>query len=116
MKWYLEVLKKYAVFSGRASRQEFWMFVLFNFIIAVVLGLVSSLLGGRGVLQNLYGLAVLVPTIAVSVRRLHDTGRSGKWFLLALIPIVGLILIAYYVQDSAEGQNEYGPNPKLAAA
>jgi uncharacterized membrane protein YhaH (DUF805 family) len=116
MKWYLEVLKKYAVFSGRASRKEFWMFVLFNLIITAVLGFVEGLLGLPVAIHNLYGLAVLVPTIAVSVRRLHDTGKSGKWFLLALIPIVGLILIAYYVQDSQEGQNEYGPNPKLAAA
>ncbi len=77
MSWYLEVLKKYAVFDGRARRREYWMFFLFNVIIAFVLGFVEGIIGGPGVLGLLYSLAVLVPGIAVSMRRLHDTGRSG---------------------------------------
>lgn len=114
MNWYIEVLKKYAVFTGRARRKEFWMFVLFNLIIAVVLGIIENALGIVGP-SLVYSLAVLVPGIAVSIRRLHDTGRSGWFILLGLIPIVGaLILIFFYVQDSTPGSNEYGPNPKEA--
>ena len=84
MSWYLAVLKKYAEFSGRARRKEYQMFALFNFIILFVIGLVDTLAGSPGVLGMLYGLAVLIPSIAVSVRRLHDTDRSGWWFLIAL--------------------------------
>lgn len=106
--WYVEVLKKYVVFTGRAQRAEFWWFVLINFIIAVVLGWISE------TLSSIYGLAVLLPAIAVSIRRLHDTGKTGWWILLNLLPIIGtIILIIFYVQDSDPGDNEYGPNPKL---
>ena len=77
MKWYLEVLKKYAVFNGRARRTEYWMFALFNLIIAFVLGIVEVIFGSPGVIGTLYTLAVIIPSIAVSVRRLHDTERSG---------------------------------------
>jgi uncharacterized membrane protein YhaH (DUF805 family) len=119
MQWYLGVLQKYVQFSGRARRQEFWMFVLFNFIITVVLSILDSILGlkmgsgGSGLLSGLYGLAVLLPSLAVSVRRLHDTNRSGWWILLGLVPIVGIIvLIVWYVQDSDPGDNRFGPNPK----
>ena len=91
MNWYIEVLKKYAVFSGRARRREYWMFVLFNVIIAVVLTMIEGIAdpdseSSRSTLATLYGLAVLIPSLAVSVRRLHDTGRSGWWLLLALSP------------------------------
>ncbi|MCW8193407.1 DUF805 domain-containing protein [Proteobacteria bacterium 005FR1] len=107
MEWYLEVLKKYAVFDGRAQRVEFWWFVLINLIIAVVLGWISE------TLSSIYGLAVLLPAIGVSIRRLHDTGRTGWWLLLSFLPVIGtIILIIFYVQDSEEGTNEYGPNPK----
>jgi uncharacterized membrane protein YhaH (DUF805 family) len=119
MNWYLDVLRKYAVFGGRARRKEYWMFVLFNFIISFVLGLIDGFLGmadsGIGPLGGLYTLAVLIPTIAVGVRRLHDTGRSGWWLLIALIPFLGwLVLLFFFVQDSQAGSNEYGPNPKGA--
>lgn len=83
MDWYLMALKKYAEFQGRAQRKEYWMFTLFNFLAMVLLGIVGALLGGGGegglgdVLQGLYGIAVLVPGIAVTVRRLHDIGKSG---------------------------------------
>ena len=119
MSWYLEVLKKYAVFDGRARRKEYWMFVLINFLITVVLSLIDILIGtfspqtGVGLLQGLYALAVLIPFIAVTVRRLHDTGRSGWSTLIALIPIIGgIVLLIYMVQDSQPGANQYGPNPK----
>ena len=121
MDWYLMALKKYAEFQGRAQRKEYWMFTLFNFLAMVLLGAVGALLGGGGegglgdVLQGLYGLGVLVPGIAVTVRRLHDIGKSGWWGLVALIPLIGsLILIYFAVKDSQPETNEYGPNPKAA--
>lgn len=116
MDWYLTALKKYAVFSGRARRKEYWLFMLFNIIIAIVLGIVEGLSGGPGVLPSVYYLAVLIPAIAVGVRRLHDTNRSGWWLLLGLIPIVGaIVLLVFFVQDSQADDNQYGPSPKLAA-
>ena len=115
MNWYLEVLRNYAVFSGRARRTEYWMFVLFNFIIAVAIGVVEGILGSPGVLGLLYALGVLIPALAVSVRRLHDTGRSGLWLLIGLIPLIGfIVLLVFMVQDSDPGQNQYGMNPKAA--
>ncbi len=117
MSWYLAVLKKYAEFSGRARRKEYQMFALFNFIILFVIGLVDTLAGSPGVLGMLYGLAVLIPSIAVSVRRLHDTDRSGWWFLIALVPLIGIIvLIVFMVRDSTPLENQYGANPKTETA
>jgi uncharacterized membrane protein YhaH (DUF805 family) len=117
MEWYLEVLKKYAVFSGRARRKEYWMFFLFNLIIAFSLGFVEVFLGSPGVIGMLYSLAVLIPGIAVSVRRLHDTGRSGWWLLIALIPLIGaIVLLVFMVQEGKDEQNDFGENPKLVAA
>lgn len=116
MNWYLEVLKKYAVFQGRARRKEYWMFVLFNLIIALVLRLIEALVGGPGLLANLYSLAVLIPGLAVAFRRLHDTNRNGWWVLIGLVPLVGvIILIVFMAQDSQPGDNQYGPNPKETA-
>ena len=114
MNWYLEVLKKYAVFSGRARRKEYWMFFLFNFIIASVLWGVGGLVGSQ-IIGILYDLAILIPSIAVFVRRLHDTGRSGWWWFIALIPLIGwIVLLLYMVEDGNPGQNQYGANPKEA--
>ena len=104
--WYIEVLKKYAVFTGRARRKEYWMFFLINFLIAVAIGFVEGFLGGKGVFSNIYSLAVLLPSIAVGVRRLHDTDRSGWWLLL---PIVNIVFLALNGQPSS---NRFGPNPK----
>ena len=115
MNWYLEVLKKYATFEGRARRTEFWMFALINFIINTVLSIIQRSTGSTAllVISVIYGLAVLIPGIAVTVRRLHDTGRSGGWWFIVLIPIVGaIILIVFCAQDSQPGPNQYGPNPK----
>ena len=115
--WYLEVLKKYAVFSGRARRKEYWIFLLFNIIIGLVLGGIAWLAGGPDVLGSIYGLVVLIPGIAVSVRRLHDTDRSGWWLLIGLIPLIGtIVLLVFMAQDSQPGANQYGPNPKTATA
>ena len=111
MNWYLGVLKKYADFNGRARRKEFWMFFLFNLIVAIVLGVIDSMIG-IPVLGLIYSLGVLLPSLAVGARRLHDTGKSGWWLLLGLIPLVGLILIIFWVMDSNPGDNQYGPNPK----
>lgn len=123
MNWYLEVLKKYAVFSGRARRKEYWFFVLFNIIISIVLAVIDGVTGsfspeaGMGLLGGIYTLAVLIPSIAVSVRRLHDTERSGWWLLIALVPLIGaIVLLVFMVQDSKPGQNQYGANPKEATA
>ena len=122
MDWYLAVLKKYATFTGRARRKEYWYFVLFSLIISVVLAVLDVMLGthyGRtgGLLGNIYGLAVLLPSLAVSARRLHDTDRSGWWLLIVLIPLIGaIVLLVFMCQDSKPGTNPYGPNPKEAAA
>jgi uncharacterized membrane protein YhaH (DUF805 family) len=121
--WYLEVLKKYAVFSGRARRAEYWYFVLFNIIVVIVLSLIDVLLGtfnivqGVGLLSGIYSLAVLIPTLAVTVRRLHDIDRTGWWILINLIPLVGtIVLLVFAVTDGTPGNNRYGPNPKEVAA
>ena len=118
MHWYVDVLKKYAVFSGRAQRAEYWYFALFNIIISVVLVGLDMLLGfggdvGVGLLSGIYSLAVIIPGIAVAVRRLHDIERSGWWLLIGFIPLIGIIvLIIWFVKDSQPGENTYGPNPK----
>ena len=127
MQWYLKVLKQYADFSGRARRTEFWMFVLFNFIASVVLSIIDSLFGFggydpttgiyySGILSTIYALAVLIPSLAVGARRLHDTGRTGWWQLLLLLPIVGIIvLIVFWAIEGEPQANQYGPNPKQMA-
>ena len=115
MEWYLSVLKNYVGFSGRARRKEYWMFLLFNIIVSIVLNVIGAVIM-LPVLGLIYSLAILLPSIAVAVRRLHDTGRSGWWLLLGLIPLIGtIILLIFLVQDSHD-ENEYGANPKLAAS
>ena len=122
MHWYLEVLNKYAVFSGRARRKEYWMFALFNAIIAFVLGLILGILSialgtNLNILSYIYALAIFIPSLAVGIRRLHDTDRSGWWLLIAFIPFIGaIVLLVFLVQDSQSGENQYGPNPKEATA
>ncbi|MGI6409840.1 MAG: DUF805 domain-containing protein [Bacteroidales bacterium] len=119
MNWYLKVLKQYADFSGRARRKEYWMFVLFNMIFAIVAMILDNVLGiamegiGYGPLYGLYVLAMLIPGLAVVVRRLHDVGKSGWMILIALIPLIGTIwLLVLMVTDSNPGENQYGQNPK----
>ena len=118
MNWYLDVLKKYFVFQGRARRKEYWMFTLFNMLAYIALMIIEGILGmggegGLGLLSALYSLAILLPSLGVSVRRLHDTDRSGWWLLISLIPIIGaIVLLVFMVLDSQAGTNQYGPNPK----
>ncbi len=115
MNYYLEVLKKYAVFGGRATRAEYWYFALVHFIISVVLSITDYVvLDGMGILVALYAFAIVLPSLAVSVRRLHDIGRTGWWMFISLLPIIGgIVLILFFIKDSDEGQNTYGPNPKV---
>ena len=120
MNYFIDCLtKKYACFSGRARRQEYWLFFLFNFIAAFVVGFIGGFLASvTGVdafafLGAIYNLAVLIPSFAVFCRRMHDTGRSGWWWLIGLIPFVGIIvLLVFGCLDSQPGENKYGPNPK----
>ncbi len=112
MDYYIGVLKKYAVFTGRARRAEYWYFILFNIIASVLLTFLDEVLGS-GWLSTIYGLAVLVPSLAVGVRRMHDIGKSGWWLFINIIPFVGWIwFIVLVVTDSQTGDNQYGPNPK----
>ncbi|CAM5274526.1 aminopeptidase [Streptomyces tanashiensis] len=116
MNWYLDVLKKYAVFNGRARRKEFWMFFLFNFIFLTVLSIVDQAVGTQ-LLSTIYALGVFLPYLGVAIRRLHDTGRSGWWILIGLVPLVGfIILIVFFASEGEQQQNAHGPNPKLAPA
>tara|TARA_R110001583_G_scaffold18738_8_gene74243 strand:+ start:217 stop:588 length:372 start_codon:yes stop_codon:yes gene_type:complete len=113
MNYYLDALKKYAVFSGRASRQEYWMFFLFNILIAFAIGFVEGLVGSPGVVSGLYVLALLLPGIAIAVRRLHDTGRSGWWLLIGFIPLVGpIVLLVFFVQGSTQEENKFDESSK----
>ena len=113
MNWYLAVLKKYAEFNGRARRQEYWMFLLFNIIFGFAAGIVDSILGTYLAVYSIYSLAMIIPGIAVSVRRLHDIGKSGWMLLIVLIPLIGAIwLLVLMATDSTPGENEYGKNPK----
>ena len=123
MSWYFEVLKKYAVFAGRARRKEYWYFCLFNILASILLGVIDGVTGmfdpetGFGLLSGLYSLAVLIPGIAVSVRRLHDTNHSGWWLFIALVPLIGaIVLLVFMVRDSQQAENDYGPNPKNVTA
>lgn len=118
MHWYIDVLKKYAVFEGRARRKEYWIFALISALVLIFLSLVDEMTGWKvwgdeGVLSLLYSIAVFVPTLAVLVRRLHDTDRSGWWCLILLIPLIGLIVIfVFLVSNGNEGDNRFGPDPK----
>lgn len=123
MKWYVKVLKQYTDFEGRARRKEYWMFTLVNFLI--MMALQALLFMGAGMnpestlglllsgILGLYALGVFIPSLAVTVRRLHDTNRSGWWVLISFVPIIGaIVLLVFLVQDSQPGTNQYGENPK----
>jgi uncharacterized membrane protein YhaH (DUF805 family) len=111
MEWYVKALKKYAIFDGRASRQEYWMFFLINLLVSFGIGLLAGVLSNitktdQSVLVNIYNLAVLIPNVAVSIRRMHDTDRNGWW---CIVPIVSLI---YSIEEGQSGPNKYGPDPR----
>ena len=120
MNYFIDCLtKKYACFSGRARRQEYWMFVLFNIIAGIIIGVIAGVLVGVtkvtafAYLGSIYNLAVLIPGLAVFFRRLHDIGKSGWWWLLAFIPFIGwIVLLVFCCLDSQPGDNQYGPNHK----
>ena len=118
MNWYVRVLQNYAVFRGRARRREYWMFVLFNIGVVFLLSLMDTIMfqtpaDGFGPFYSIYGLAVLLPSIAVTVRRLHDIGKSAWYLLIGFIPFIGAIwLLILTCLDSQPGDNQYGPNPK----
>ena len=119
MSWYLEVLKKYVVFDGRARRTEYWMFTLFSLLISIALALVDAYSGlnkatnGISPLNTIYTLAVFLPTIAVTIRRLHDTGRSGAWILIVFVPCIGgIMLLVWMATEGERGRNQYGSDPK----
>lgn len=121
MDWYLLALNKYAQFSGRSRRKEYWMYSLISGMIWLVLyGGGVVMLPHRGlamlllVLSGIYALGMLVPNLSSGVRRLHDTGRSGWWMVLGFVPLVGLVLLVLLALDSDPGPNQYGPNPKFA--
>jgi len=109
---YVNVLKNYVNFNGRARRREYWLFVLANIIVAFVVGFIAGLIK-LPILGTIYSLAVLLPGIAVCIRRLHDIGKSGLWYLLIFVPLVGaIVLLVFFCTDSEAGTNAYGPNPK----
>ncbi|HEY0663484.1 MAG TPA: DUF805 domain-containing protein [Thiobacillaceae bacterium] len=118
MNWFLTALKKYAVFSGRSRRSEYWYFVLFYLVIYIALAVIDNMLNAGasfGLLSGIFSLVMLIPSLSVGVRRLHDTDRSGWWLLIGLVPILGAIaLIAFAAQDSQPGDNRFGPSPKAA--
>ena len=123
MNWYLLALKQFAVFKGRSRRKEYWFFALFNLIVSVVLTAVDYATGsldpeyGVGLLSGIYSLVILIPSLAVTVRRLHDTSRTGWWVLIAFVPFIGaIVLLVFMLLDSKPGDNQYGPNPKGVAA
>ena len=125
-RYFIDTIKnRYAKFNGRATRSEYWFYMLFYFILAVLVGMIDTLLinpmlgatsqqaGEGGFLQIILALVLLVPSIAIGVRRLHDIGKSGWWLLIGLVPIIGaLVLIYFYVTDSQAGSNQFGKNPK----
>ena len=120
MDYYLKVLKNYAVFEGRARRKEYWLFLLFNILILIVLSILDQILGTfdsetkKGFISSVYSLAVIIPSIAVSIRRLHDTDKTGWWLLLNFIPLFGsLVLLIFFISDSQRETNRFGVNPKL---
>ena len=126
MDWYLKVMRQYADFSGRARRMEYWVFAVINVVIAVVLfGVIALLIvtGGKSgfaipwiltcSLFGLYMVAIIIPSLAVAVRRLHDTGRSGWWYFIQFVPFVGqIIFLIFLFSASQPGPNAWGPNPK----
>jgi len=123
MNWYLKCLKQYIDFWGRARRKEYWMFTLWNIVITMFLAALAAIgteIGSDSsvsyipmVLYLLYGLFILIPSFTVSVRRLHDIGKSGWWILIGLIPVIGsIILLVWYCTEGQRCENEWGPDPK----
>lgn len=117
LEWYLKPFKQYADFEGRARRKEYWTFTLGNVLISLILGGGGAGIGGGAEFAGMvFSLFILIPGIAVCVRRLHDTGRSGFWIFIAFVPIVGFFVLLYFmIVEGDSSQNSYGPNPKALA-
>lgn len=117
MHWFLDpITNNYFNFEGRSTRKQYWMFTLYYIILAVVVGLVAYSIDTPLIL-DLYSLALLLPVLGLSVRRLHDIGKSGWWVLIGFIPLIGwIVLLVFYVTDSQPGKNQYGANPKGVTA
>ncbi|WP_217235351.1 DUF805 domain-containing protein [Streptomyces sp. AC555_RSS877] len=116
MSWFIEALKKYAVFSGRARRKEYWMYTLFVAIIYIVLAILAAVTK-QPLIAVVFYLAILLPSLAVTVRRLHDTGRTGWWVLIGLVPLVGaIVMLVFLCSEGESGANKFGANPKEAPA
>ena len=121
--WMQQPLKKYADFSGRARRMEYWMFFLLNVGVSVVASILDGILGMSGMIGGVYGpltvvamLALIIPGIAVAVRRLHDQDKPGWWLLLVFVPIIGaIVLLVFMFLEGTKGDNQYGPDPKAGA-
>lgn len=109
MEHFIGALKKYADFTGRARRQEYWMFILVYMIINIVLSIL-----GLDIVSGIVGLGLLIPSLSIAARRLHDTGRSGWWQLIVLIPLIGLIVLIIFLAQDSHDENDYGANPKLS--
>jgi uncharacterized membrane protein YhaH (DUF805 family) len=107
----------YTKFDGRAARPAFWWWFLFGVLVAIGANIIDAILGTWGVINGLAALALLLPNISVSIRRLHDTDHSGWWILIGLIPIIGfIVLLVFYLRDSDPGENKYGPPPATTVA
>jgi uncharacterized membrane protein YhaH (DUF805 family) len=110
--WKVVVIERFAQFTGRAGRAEYWWFFLANLIVALILAALSRASIIFTILYVVYSLAVLIPSIAVGIRRLHDTNKSGWWMLLYLVPVVGfIVLLVFFVMEGTPGPNQYGPPP-----
>ena len=110
---YINMWKNYAVFSGRSGRRDYWMAQLVNIIVSFILGILSGFADFFLILVGLYSLALIVPSLSLTWRRLHDIGKSGGWFFISFVPAVGgIILLVFTCMDSQPGMNAYGPNPK----
>ena len=110
------VFSNYANFNGRARRSEYWYFAVFSSLVSAIFTALGNLTDGSMIitaLQGLFSLAILIPSLAVAWRRLHDIGKSGAWYFIALVPVVGwILLLVWFLKDSEPGENQYGPNPK----
>jgi len=120
MYWYLKALRQYSDFGGRARRKEYWMFTLFNIIFSIIAMIIDNAAGStigdefdNGVLQLIYGLALFIPSLAVTVRRLHDIGKSSKMLLVLIIPLIGVIwFLILLTRDGDPYENDFGQDPK----
>ncbi|MFQ3220457.1 MAG: uncharacterized membrane protein YhaH (DUF805 family) [Paraglaciecola sp.] len=115
MDYFIGALKKYADFTGRARRKEYWMFYLIYMSLIIVISILDAVIGA-GLLSIIFTLGMLVPSISIAARRLHDTGRSGWWQLIAFIPLIGFIILIVFLAQDGHDANEYGENPKSGAS